>query len=122
MALGTRRDFPTTRRLAAILAIASGGLLAGCAAQHQVTGVVEGGNEVFTGQAIRSPDLAGSLVVVSNRGVQCVGNYVFTEPRMGAGTFRCSDGRTGPFKFVSTGLRGTGTGRLGDKTFTFSFG
>ena len=122
MTFATKTTTPLRRILSLGLILGGGALLAGCAAQHQVSGIVEGGGEIFTGQALRAPDMAGVLMVVSNRGAQCTGNYVFTEPRQGVGTFRCSDGRTGPFKFVSTGLRGTGTGRLGDKTFTFSFG
>lgn len=113
---------PLRRTLSLALVLGGGALLGGCVAQHQVTGVVEGGDEVFSGQALRSPDMAGSLMVISNRGVQCVGSYVFTEPRLGTGSFRCSDGRTGPFKFASTGLRGTGVGSLGNKRFTFTFG
>lgn len=122
MPLISGRTFSSRRRLAVLSILGTAGTLAGCAAQHQVSGIVDGGHEVFSGQALRAPDGAGVLMVTSNRGTQCVGNYVFTEPRQGSGTFRCSDGRTGPFTFVSTGFRGTGTGLLAGRRFTFSFG
>lgn len=96
--------------------------LPACVAQHRVEGFVEGGQELFQGGALRDIDGAGILSVTSNLGAHCVGNYVFTQPGKGGGTFRCSDGRTGPFEFVSTGFRGTGIGSLGSKRFTFTFG
>ena len=112
-----------SQRPGAAIAIALGALaLTACTAQHRVEGFVEGGREVFSGAALRDIDGAGILNVTSNLGVQCVGNYVFVQPGKGGGTFRCSDGRTGPFEFVSTGFRGTGIGSLGSKRFTFTFG
>ena len=55
-------------------------------------------------------------------GVKCTGIYLFVEFRQGRGTFKCSDGRIGPFQFVSTGDRGTGQGTLDGKVFVFDFG
>jgi hypothetical protein len=96
-------------------------MLTACAVQR-VEGVVEGGHEAFTGGSFREIDGGGVLTVRSSLGAVCTGDFVYVRPRAGEGTFRCSDGRTGPFSFVSTGLRGTGTGVVGGRRFVFSFG
>jgi len=67
-------------------------------------------------------DGAGELTITSNRGSTCKGTFVYVNSREGSGTFNCSDGRSGPFKFVSTGRRGTGQGTLDGQPFTFTFG
>jgi hypothetical protein len=109
--------FPINAALAATALIT----LAACATQH-VEGVVEGGQEAFTGASFREVDGGGVLTVRSSSGAVCTGDFVYVRPREGAGTFRCSDGRTGPFSFVSTGFRGTGSGLIGGRRFVFSFG
>lgn len=106
-------------RLLAVLAASS--TVVACAA-HNVQGFVEGGQEAFIGASFREIDGGGVLTVSSNRGAVCTGEFVYVRPREGQGTFRCSDGRVGPFQFVSTGLRGTGTGHFGSRRFVFSFG
>jgi hypothetical protein len=95
--------------------------LTACAVQR-VEGVVEGGQEAFSGGSFREIDGGGVLTVRSSLGAVCTGDFVYVRPRAGEGTFRCSDGRTGPFSFVSTGLRGTGSGVVGGRRFVFSFG
>jgi hypothetical protein len=95
--------------------------LTACAV-HRVEGVVEGGQEAFTGASFREIDGGGVLTVRSSSGAVCTGDFVYIRPREGAGTFRCSDNRTGPFSFVSTGFRGTGTGMIGGRRFVFRFG
>ena len=95
--------------------------LSACAA-HRVEGVVEGGREAFHGESFREIDGGGVLTVRSSSGATCTGDFVYVRPRQGEGAFRCSDGRTGPFSFVSTGLRGAGTGFVGGRRFVFSFG
>jgi hypothetical protein len=111
------------KRSVVALVIAVGGSLAlsACAA-HRVEGVVEGGREVFSGGSFREIDGGGVLTVQSSLGAVCTGDFAYVRPREGAGTFRCSDGRAGPFSFVSTGLRGTGQGVVGGRRFVFSFG
>jgi hypothetical protein len=109
------------KRSVVALFIAVGGSLSACAA-HRVEGVVEGGREVFSGGSFREIDGGGVLTVQSSLGVVCTGDFAYVRPREGAGTFRCSDGRAGPFSFVSTGLRGTGQGVVGGRRFVFSFG
>lgn len=106
-------------RLFAVLA--AGSTLVACAA-HNVQGVVEGGQEAFVGASFREIDGGGVLSVASSRGAVCTGNFVYVRVREGQGTFHCTDGRVGPFQFVSTGLRGTGTGHFGAKRFVFTFG
>ena len=99
-------------------------VLAGCATSLTlpVTGQMETGDETFTGTATGYMDGGGDLTIVSDRGRTCEGTFVYVTRRTGEGTFTCDDGSSGPFKFVSTGTRGTGTGRLGGEQFTFTFG
>jgi hypothetical protein len=85
-------------------------------------GIVQGSGEEFSGTATGYADGAGDLMVVSTKGTTCRGNYVFITQRQGEGVFTCSDGRSGPFEFVSTGRRGNGRGSLGAQTFVFTFG
>jgi hypothetical protein len=67
-------------------------------------------------------DGAGTLHIISTSGTDCTGAFVYVTRRQGSGTFNCTDGRSGPFEFVSTGTRGTGNARLGPRRFTFTFG
>jgi hypothetical protein len=106
----------------ALLMLASAGLLAGCSLTLAVRGQVGNTGETFTGTATGYMDGAGDLTITSNRGAVCTGAFVYVTRRQGSGTFTCNDGRTGPFEFVSTGSRGTGSGRLGDQPITFVFG
>ena len=110
-----QRMLRTTATFAAALALCA------CAA-HRVEGVVEGGREAFHGESLREIDGGGVLTVRSSTGAICTGEFVYVRPRQGEGAFRCSDGRTGPFSFVSTGFRGTGLGTVGGRRFVFSFG
>ena len=96
--------------------------LSSCGLTLPVSGSLSDGSEAFTGTATGQIDGAGTLGIVGTRGTSCEGDFVYTTSREGRGTFRCRDGRTGPFEFVSTGTRGTGTGSIGGEPFTFSFG
>ncbi|TPJ34435.1 hypothetical protein [Mesorhizobium sp. B2-8-3] len=96
--------------------------LGGCAMTLPVRGQAGDGSETFTGSATGYADGAGNLTIKSNKGRSCKGDFVYVTNREGSGTFTCNDGSSGPFTFVSTGMRGTGTGTLGGKPFTFSFG
>lgn len=87
-----------------------------------VTGSTEDGTELFYGSATGYMDGSGTITLESNKGTKVSGSFVYINSRQGQGTFRCADGRTGPFTFVSTGSHGTGTGRLGNQYFTFTFG
>jgi hypothetical protein len=97
-------------------------MLSACSVTAPVTGQVSDTDETFTGSATGYMDRSGTLEIRSNKGTVCSGNFVYTSAREGEGVFRCADGRTGPFKFVSTGMRGLGHGTIGGKQFTFTFG
>ena len=97
-------------------------VLAGCSMTLPVKGQVQNSQETFSGTATGYLDGGGDLTIVSSEGTTCTGNFVYVTSRNGEGVFACSDGRTGPFSFVSTGTRGTGHGTLGGKNFTFTFG
>ncbi|QPN27287.1 hypothetical protein I5770_01120 [Brucella sp. BO2] len=96
------------KKVAAIAVISP--FVASCAMTLPVRGQMTNGSETFTGKATGYADGGGTLEITSNRGRKC------------SGTFTCSDGTSGPFQFVSTGTRGTGTGTLSGKAFTFTFG
>ena len=87
-----------------------------------VHGQLQNSAETFSGKATGYMDGAGDLVIRTSKGTVCKGTFVYITARQGEGTFRCNDGRSGPFRFVSTGSRGTGDGNLGGQNFTFTFG
>lgn len=95
---------------------------AACSMTLPVTGSLEDGSETFTGSATGYMDGGGTLTLTSNKGLSCTGTFVYVTRRDGKGTFNCTNGQSGPFEFVSTGNRGTGTGRIGSRPFTFTFG
>lgn len=97
-------------------------VLSGCALSLPLQGQSGDGSETFSGVATGQIDGGGSLTLTSNKGRSCIGQFVYTSDREGSGTLTCDDGSSGPFSFVSTGSRGTGTGTLGGQVFTFSFG
>ena len=97
-------------------------LVVGCSKTLPVSGQVQNSSETFTGSATGYMDGSGTLTLISNNGTTCAGNFVYVTSREGEGVFRCDDGRSGPFTFVSTGSRGTGQGSLGNQAFTFTFG
>lgn len=107
---------------AVILALSLAAPLAACSVTLGVQGGMEDGDETFTGTATGYLDASGTLRITSSKGTTCTGGFVYVNSRQGQGTFMCSDGRSGPFQFVSTGTHGTGTGRLGGRAFTFTFG
>jgi len=109
-----------TQGIAVAVVVAVG--LAGCSLTLPVTGQLQNSSETFEGSATGHLDRSGELTVTTSKGVQCNGTFVYVDARTGKGTFRCGDGRSGPFEFVSTGQHGTGQGDLGGEHFTFTFG
>lgn len=105
--------------VAAIAGVAT--LLAACSMTLPVNGLVDGG-ETMTGTATGQMNGGGTLQITTSKGASCSGNFVYVNKRQGSGVFNCSDGRSGPFDFVSTGTSGTGTGMFGQQRFTFTFG
>jgi len=87
-----------------------------------VKGRFENGAVTFTGTATGYLDGSGVLRLTASNGLTVEGSFVYVSSREGEGTFTASDGRSGAFKFVSAGRRGTGTGHLGDDKVTFTFG
>jgi len=105
-----------------VIVIIASVFIVSCSVTLPVRGQLEKGSEIFTGLATGYLDGSGNLHIVSDKGSDCLGNFVYITHRKGEGVFTCTDGRSGPFSFVSTGQRGTGTGRIGDEKFTFTFG
>jgi hypothetical protein len=97
-------------------------ILSGCGMTLPLKGQTESGDETFTGKATGYVDGGGTLDLTSNKGLKCSGTFVYVTHRNGEGTFTCSTGQSGSFSFVSTGTRGTGSGSIGSRKFTFSFG
>lgn len=106
----------------AVVLVAIGAAIAGCSMTLPVQGVVEGGGETMTGTATGYTNGGGNLEITTSKGTTCKGNFVYVTHRQGSGVFNCSDGRSGPFDFVSTGTSGTGKGTFGGQNFTFTFG
>lgn len=98
------------------------GALAGCSMTLPVRGQVQDSEETFSGTATGYIDGGGDLKIISSKGAVCEGNFVYVTSREGSGVFNCNDKRSGPFQFVSTGTRGTGTGTLSGQRFIFTFG
>lgn len=103
------------RAMLALLAVT----LTACSMTLPLQGRVDGTDETFSGSATGYWDGGGTLTLNSSKGTTCNGSFVYVTQREGRGTFVC---RTGPFDFVSTGTRGTGTGDLSGRRFTFTFG
>jgi len=97
-------------------------ILSGCSLTLSVRGQVQKSTETFTGTATGYMGGGGDLKLVSSQGSTCSGNFVYVTPRNGEGVFHCTDGRSGPFRFVSTGNRGTGYGELDGEKVIFIFG
>lgn len=96
-------------------------VLAGCTATATVQGQTDNGDETFKGTAVGGLDGSGTIDLTSSKGKRCTGTFVYVTQRNGEGTFQCNTGQGGAFKFVSTGTRGTGTGSIAGRAFTFSF-
>ena len=97
-------------------------LLTACSVTLPVSGRFESGAVTFTGTATGHMDGSGTMELAASNGLKVSGYFIYVTRREGEGTFTASDGRSGSFKFVSAGRRGTGTGNLGDDKVTFTFG
>jgi hypothetical protein len=104
------------------LAAVAAFFVTGCTLTLPVSGQFDDGSATITGTATGHMDHSGTLQLQTSTGLKVTGVFVYTTPRTGEGTFTCSDGRSGPFQFVSTGNHGTGTGQLGNEKITFTFG
>jgi hypothetical protein len=111
---------PSSRR--AIVVVISLMLLSACSMTLPVKGRFESGDVTFSGSATGHLDGSGTITLSASNGLTVKGDFVYVTAREGEGTFTASDGRSGSFKFVSTGRKGTGTGNLGSDKVTFTFG
>lgn len=105
-----------------ILAAALAASLTGCEAGAKVTGMASDG-ESFTGIANATGywDASGTLNLVSNRGLTCVGTYAYTGlgPN-GRASFTCNNGETGEVRL--DGNTSTGEGTIGNRRITVRWG
>lgn len=99
-------------------------LLAGCSLTLPVQGDFNKGQEKFLGQATGHMDGSGTLSMVTESGINCMGEFQYADSRVsGAGTFECEDGRHGTFNFTSNGTSGVGFGKTNKgEPFKFAFG
>jgi hypothetical protein len=111
-----------TRAVSVLISLVVCIAASGCSMTLPVRGIVQDSAERFTGTATGYMDSSGNLKIILTNGTSCNGDFVYVTRRTGEGVFECSDGRSGPFRFVSTGRRGNGQGTLGKQTFTFTFG
>jgi hypothetical protein len=88
-----------------------------------IKGEVQNSAETFTGKATAFLSGDGSLILATNTGVTCYGDFVHVSSHAGTGTVLCTDGRLGIFNFVTTGLfTGSGNGKIGLEDFIFHIG
>ncbi|WP_439611508.1 hypothetical protein [Reyranella sp.] len=102
--------------------LAAAALVAGCDAGAKVNGMASDG-ETFTGTAVATGywDASGTLNLVSNRGLTCVGTYAYSGlgPN-GKATFTCNNGETGEVKLDGNSAIGEGT--IGTRRITVRWG
>jgi len=110
------------RSISAGAAAAIAFALGGCSITFGVQGASDDGRETLTGTATAYSDGSGVLKIVTSEGRSCSGEFVFIHERQAQGTFTCSDGQRGPFSLVGTRGHGTGSGTIGGKPFSFTFG
>lgn len=108
------------RTTIALLTIA----LTACSMTLPVQGDFNKGQESFLGQATGYLDGNGKLSIGTEGGLQCQGQFKYDEPRVsGQGSIACDDGRTGTFRFTSSGTSGMGFGKTNrGEPFRFTFG
>lgn len=87
-------------------------------------GSINNGQEDFLGSVTGYADGHGEITMSSVSGVNCLGQFQYDNKFVtGSGTFECDDGRTGNFKFTSSGQMGHGFGKTNKgETIKFIFG
>lgn len=110
------------RKLVGILAIMA--LVSACDSSVKMTGSTPDG-EAFTGTATATGawDTSGPVQLISNRGLTCVGSFVFEGIMGPAGEmkFTCNNGETGQVRMYGV-LSGTGEGTIGQRPITLRWG
>jgi hypothetical protein len=107
-------------RLQPLIALSLAVVLGGCDNSVKLSAQADDGEE-FNGVAIGTGfwDMSGTLQLVSNRGMNCVGTYVFegvSGPK-GKATFNCSNGAAG--EAALDNITKTGAGTLGPRSISF---
>lgn len=97
-------------------------VVSGCASALPIRGQSVDGIETFSGSSVGTIEGGGTLTITSNLGRVCRGQFFYVGTQQGAGTVNCNDGSSGSFQFVGAGSRGTGTGVIGGRQVTFTFG
>lgn len=106
------------------LALGLAALVTACGddAATKLTGTTDDG-EVFTGVATGTSYFGelGTIQLVSNRGLHCVGQYAFqgANGRAGKATFDCAGGLSGEAILDRTGK--TAVGAIGPRKISFSW-
>lgn len=100
--------------------VLAAGAVTGCDNSVKLTAQADDG-ETFSGVATGTGfwDMSGTLQLVGNRGLTCVGTYVFegmVGPR-GKATFNCSNGIAGEAQLDN--ITKTGNGTLGPRQLSF---
>lgn len=80
------------------------------------------GSEQFSGFIEGAAYGDGSVFLSSSLGSQCLGQYSHNNKQLGAGEFKCDDGREGSFDFISTGTFAEGAGEIAGNRFLFRVG
>ena len=103
------------RLFVALCLLTLGGCLSGA-----VTGQLENGSETLTGHTKIHLDGTGEIVLSTSTGANCNGTFAAVSDQETAGTFKCSDGRSGSFRFVTAIRPIVGTGDIGGQPITLS--
>jgi hypothetical protein len=109
---------------AALGAMATALLAGACDSSVKMTGATPDG-ETFTGTATATGawDTSGPIHLISNRGLTCLGSFVFEGIMGPAGkmSFTCNNGETGQATMYGV-LSGTGEGTIGNRPITLRWG
>lgn len=106
------------------VAAALAALLAACDSSVKMMGATPDG-ETFTGTATATGawDTSGPIHLISNRGLTCVGSFVFEGIMGPAGkmSFTCNNGENGQATMYGV-LSGTGEGTVGNRPISLRWG
>ena len=111
------------RKMKVVYCVLLASTLGACAdsVTSSVNGATEDGAEKMSGSTITNMSGMGTLAITSEAGLSCSGRFVYVLHRLAKGTLNCTNGQRGSFELVSAGGRGTGSGTIGSRRFTFEF-
>jgi hypothetical protein len=96
-------------------------ILASCTEKANVTGQLTNSPETFSGKITNYDSHRGRLMLTSNMGAGCQGDFTHKSERLAVGVMNCTDGRSGSFTLSSGEHGGMGNGVLNNQPFNFSF-